>query len=166
MRIDESNLDKINDEQKQFVSDLLQWRPDFKKFCTAELSTDGQYNLRVEIPSPTGEKERDIFIWISDGRVSLEFGLWHTHSRAMFETDQKGVYETYTILELAQMIIANEFVYFVEIGAEKPFPGVLCLRHKHAVETELTSKYSTGDIFIKSWDGTQDRRVTLKDLTL
>ncbi len=84
----------------------------------------------------------------------------------MFETDEKGYYEDVAIIDLVKMIISNEIVYFIEIGRENPFSDILNLKYKNAIASELTDRYSSGEIDIRSWDGTRDKRVSLKDLTL
>lgn len=162
----ENKLDKINEEQKEFLSALLAWRPDFKKYCTTERDKDGGYNLRIEIPSPTGEQERGIFIWVDNGDISIEFGLWHTHVSLLLETEEKGYYREYSILDVVKMIVANEIVYFTETGGETPYSGILNLNNKNEIAELLTGPYSTGEIEVRSWDGTQDKKATLKNLTL
>lgn len=162
----EADLDKIDLKQKEFLTALVHWRPDFKKYCETERSKEGIYNLRVNLPSPTGDKERDIFIWIDDGDISIEFGLWHTHGNALLETDERGVFEEYSIIDLIKMIVSNEIVYFIETGSNPPFSGILNLKNKNEIARELTSQYSSGEIDIRSWDATRDRRIALKDLTL
>ena len=160
------DLDKIGPEQKQLYSALVEWRPEFKEYCKTEVSKNGEYNLLVELPSPTGDAYRNIVIWVEEGDISIEFGPWHTHESEMFETDEEGYYEDVTIIDLVKMIISNEIVYFIDIGGEKPFSDILNLKYKNAIASLLTDIYSSGEIDIRSWDGSQDKRVSLKDLTL
>lgn len=166
MSINENDLDKINAEQKQLYSALVEWRPEFKKFCKTEVSKNGEYNLHVDLPSPTGDPYRSIVIWVDERDISIGFGPWHTHGSATFETDEEGYYEEVAIIDVVKMIVSNEIVYFVEIGGENAFSSILNLKYKNAIASELTDKYSTGKIDIRSWDGTQDKRVTLNDLIL
>ena len=166
MSNNQDNLDKINAEQKQLYSALVEWQPEFKKFCKTEVSKNGEINLRIELLSPTGDTDRTILVWVEESDISIGFGPWHTHGSAMFETDEKGYYEDVAIIDLVKMIISNEIVYFIEIGRENPFSDILNLKYKNAIASELTDRYSSGEIDIRSWDGTRDKRVSLKDLTL
>lgn len=166
MSNNENDLDKISVDQKQLYSTLVEWRPEFKKYCKTEVSKNGEHNLHVELSSPTGDPYRSIVIWVGEGDISIGFGPWHTHGSATFETEQEGYYEEVAIIDVVKMIISNEIVYFVEIGGENAFSSILNLKYKNAIASELTNKYSTGEIDIRSWDGSQDKRVSLKDLTL
>lgn len=164
----ENNIstEKLNAEQRKLYEELIKWKPEYEKFCKAEISENGNHNLYIEIPSPTGDQERKIVVWIDDGDISIGFGPWHTHGSIQFETDKKGYCDEVSIIDLIKMIVSGELVYFTKIGNEKQFSDILNLTYPNALAEELTDQYSTGTIDIKSWDGNQDRRVFLADLKI
>ncbi len=136
------------------------WKPEWSQFCQMERSPDGgSFELRVEVPSPTGDPRRAIVFFVSDGDPSIAFGHWHSHSVATLGTDDG--YQEMDLLEAADLILRGDIVCFYEIKAEPTFGGILDLRRNDEILDLLTDPCASGPVDILSWDGTKDRRVCL-----
>jgi hypothetical protein len=139
--------------------------PGWKVFAKSELRAGNhEGDLLVEVPSPTGDKARQLSVWIDEGgEPSIGFGWWHTHA-SLFGCSRED--EANAIVLMLKAIVADEFVITHEGGLpEDSDPwGVLDLREQDALEEALTSKYAGHALRILSWTGAADRTITLNDL--
>ncbi|MBL4635338.1 MAG: hypothetical protein JKY56_15865 [Kofleriaceae bacterium] len=144
---------------RQFFLALMRWRPEWRQHCRMQESDNGtESDLVVEIPSPTGDSGRNINVWVSNGDLSLSFGPWHTHGQLILELCD-GHYEEVGLLDAIRMIVENQLVCFHEELESGLGGGLLDLRKPDAILEEITDKYSTGRISVRSWDGQADQNV-------
>lgn len=121
-----------------------------------------EYELLVEVPSPTGDAQRNLVIWMEDGEPSLGFGMWHTHAGLFGEIQGAGCEG---LIDTARAILSDQFVLCYDVGGEYDGSwGVIDLRHREAIAEELTNPLSSGTVDIRSWRGSVDRRLELDDL--
>jgi hypothetical protein len=113
-------------------------------------------DLLVEIPSPTGDPERQVTIWMEGGdEPSVEFGDWHTHAGLQVNDD---------VIDLVKGILADQFVLACYVGGEHSGRcEVIDLRVPDALVEELTSQYSPGRVKLRTWSGKGDREVGVWD---
>jgi hypothetical protein len=118
---------------------------------------DGQ-SLIVRVPSPSGDQDRCIWIWVDEVVTpSIGFGPGHTHGSA----DDEGISET---TELCRAILDDEMVIIEDVGGQYDGHSKwLDLRDPEALTEDLTSQYSPGSARLKSWSGKADRMVGLED---
>ena len=119
-------------------------------------------DLIVEIPSPTGDPQRKLVIWMEDGEPSVGFGPWHTHAALFGELQSTGCDG---FIDTVAAILDDKFVLCCDVGGERDgHCGALDLRDDDALADELTSQYSSGTVSLRSWGGSSDRSVCLGDL--
>ncbi len=136
----------------------MEWKPEWSDLCLMEKSEDGDsFELRVEVPSPTGDERRTIVFFVSDGEPSIAFGHWHSHGVASLGTDDD--YQEIDLIEAADLILTGDIVCFYEIEADPAFGGILDLRRPDEILDLLTDPHTSGPVDILSWDGRKDRRV-------
>ena len=120
------------------------------------------FDLVVEVPSPTGDPQRKLVVWMEDGEPSLGFGPWHTHAGLFGEVQGAGCDG---LIDIAAAILADKFVLCCDVGGEHAgHYDVIDLRDEDALAEELTSQYSPGTVELRSWGGSSDRRVDLADV--
>jgi hypothetical protein len=119
---------------------------------------DGQ-SLIVRIPSPSGDSERCVQIWVDEvATPTIEFGPTHTHCSA----DHNGVAE---VVDLCQAILQDNLLIIQDVGGQHDgSSGWLDVRGPEALTEELTDPYSPGSAKLKSWSGRADRDVGLESL--
>jgi hypothetical protein len=119
---------------------------------------DGQ-SLIARIPSPVGDSERDVLIWVDEAATpSIEFGPSHTHG----SPDDSGIAE---VLELCKAILSDQFLIIQDQGGKYDgHAGWVDIREPDALIEELTSPYSPGHAVLKSWSGRADRVVGVDGL--
>src|SRR5579884_1741602 len=121
-----------------------------------------QFELIVEAPSPTGDPNRTLVVWMEDGEPSLGFGDWHTHAGLFGEIRGAGCDG---LLATARAIYSDQFVLCYQVcGEDDEHCGVIDLRDPDALADELTSKGASGALDLRSWGGSADGRVTLNSL--
>ena len=126
-----------------------------------ERRSDGSWSLVVTIPSPTGDRRRNLRIWLDDEHgPSLEFGGWHTHADLW---DLEPAVGLRRMLDYLQRIADGEIVLAEAptIGDGMPFRTIdVCDREE--VLDELTSPLVSGQMRLLSWSGSED--AVLNDL--
>jgi hypothetical protein len=128
----------------------------------------GSFELLVELPSPTGDPEREVYLWMEQGEPSLGLGpQWHTHA-GLWSGDERGVLAGWTeLIALLRAILADQLVLWGEVGSETAgFRHVLDLRDPEALADTLTCRYAPLRLRIRSWGGTADAEVGLEDVAL
>jgi hypothetical protein len=143
---------------------LFEAIPQIAQHASMEINRDRpeEFELLVEVPSPTGDPQRKLVIWMEGGEPSLGFGAWHTHAGLFGEIKGAGCEG---LIDTAAAILSDKFVLCYDIGGEHDgHCGVLDLRDEEALAEELTSKYSPGEVNLRSWGGSADRHVGLGDL--
>ena len=142
---------------KRVCNILFSALPDLEKYasCWQSVENDG-LSLSLTVPSPTGDEQRSIYIWIDERATpSIGFGPAHCHEAP----DEVGIA---VLLDLTIAILADEFVVAEEIGGEHPrYADWLDLREDLALEEVLTCPSSSGRILIKSFSGAADREISL-----
>ena len=128
--------------------------------------SDDGYDFYLELPSPTGHRDRDAAVWMEEGtEPSVGFGEWHTHS-SVWVVESGHDDEWTAIIDLIAAITSDEFVLTSDVGGEFSGAwGVLDLRDEDALSDQLTDKYSPGRVRIRSWSGSSDREVGVEDLS-
>ncbi|MCC7380462.1 MAG: hypothetical protein IT384_01425 [Deltaproteobacteria bacterium] len=113
---------------------------------------------RARIPSPTGDRLRDIVVWLENGTtLSIAFGAWHVHADTLASPDRPEQ----QLIEIVAAIVRADILALSELdGNREGALGVIDRRGDDAIEKELTSPYSTGVIRLCSWDGTVDQIVS------
>jgi hypothetical protein len=118
-------------------------------------------SLIIEVPSPTNDPNREIFIWVDEvSTPSIGFGSSHTHE----SPNESGMHE---ILDKLCAILEDKLVIIEGIGGK--FPGYadwIDLRQPQALEDELTGELSSGHVLLKSWSGKNDREINLSELNI
>ena len=158
MRIDKSKLTK---HSQLFLRSILARNPEWIRFCHVVESDSNaeQFELRVEIPSPTGGPRRTLVLFLASEQPSISFGYWHDHVSVILDNETES--QEIDLIEAAELILKTDIVCFYEVGANPPFGGILDIRCKDAVLEELTNPYSSGCLDILSWDGTKDQRASI-----
>jgi len=157
---------QLNQASQSFLDALVSRHPELSEFATTGGTDEGPTgSLVVDVPSPTGDPERRLYIWMEDStEPSVGFGPWHTHER-VWAADGQIVGHSGSLIDLISSIIEDRFVIFEEVGGEHDgFSSVLDLRSRDALEDYFTERYSAERIRIKSWSGTIDREVAVSDL--
>jgi hypothetical protein len=154
---------------REFADRLFAACPEVVPFARMQsVSLDGPFDLLVEVPSPTGDPMRRLYLWVEDGVPSLGLGpRWHTHAD-LWPAPGAGVLEQWRILlELLRAILADEFVLWGQPGKKAAgFHEVLDLREPHAMAELMTSPYVESRVCIHSWGGTADSELGLEDVKL
>lgn len=119
--------------------------------------TDG-LSLDLVIPSPTGDQERRIVVWVDESlSPSVGFGPNHIHE----DSDERGLA---SVVDLVRAILGDKLIIIQDIGGDYPgHSSWIDFRIPEALEEELTSRYSPGRALLKSWSGQADREVGIGD---
>jgi len=158
--------ERLSDISRNFAANLFDRLPDIRFSASMEAGPDDEkFELVIDLPSPAGDDERRLGIWIDEtGEPSVGFGAWHTHE-SVWIADSQIRKNNSDLIDLVEAIISDNFVLIQDIGGEYDGSwGVLDLRAEGAIEEELTSKYSPGRIRIISWSGNGDRELGIEDL--
>jgi hypothetical protein len=156
------NLQKLASPSREFASRLLESVSELARFASmkAKPGDPEQLDLFVKAPSPTGDPDRTLVIWMADDDPSIAFGPnWHTHASLRGDALTDGCD---ALINLARAILADDVVLYFDIG--KRYLEVIDLRDPDAIIDELTSPHSSGKAELRSWAGTVDRFVGLDDL--
>jgi hypothetical protein len=120
-----------------------------------ERRSDRSWRLVVRIPSPTGDRRRNLGIWLDDKHgPSLEFGGWHTHADLWDLDPAVGLRR---MLDYLQRIANGEIVLaeVPTIGDGMPF-RVIDVCDREEILDELTSPLVSGQMRLLSWSGAED----------
>lgn len=156
-----------NKKLREYHTTLLEQHPELQHAQIEFIRH--RHDPAFAICSPTGDRDRDIIVFISDGRISLAFGPWHTHefNDQAISVDDTEILDSYdfmsydvyySIPDYIKMIVAGQIVYTIERDA------ILELKWKYALLEALTDPWYPDTINTVSWDGTHDRKISLKDL--
>ena len=154
---------RLTETSRQFLKEFLTWKPEWKKFCSMDINPYG-CDLRIDIPSPTGDPLRSIGIWYATSEldISLEWHWWHIHGHSYFESAQVGEWDCYDILETLKMIVSGKIVYYQDsFNAHLQDPMIYA--DKYQLTDVLTDPRGSGKIAITSWSGERDGSVSLND---
>lgn len=154
----------VSEYSKRFASQLFSSFPELKEKALMERSkSSDNFSLLVEIPSPSGDRQRQITIWMDEeNEPSIEFGQWHTHSSVLL-AESTNTYHEHTIMEIVEAIFEDKLVLIEDVGGEyEGHQDILDLRKKDSLEDALTSPYSPNRLKVKSWSGKIDREISVE----
>jgi hypothetical protein len=159
---------RLTDASRTFVTRLSQRLPalETRARMVAQEGSE-EFDLLVEVPSPTGDAHRTIGVWMErSSEPSIDFGMWHTH--ADLQTSSKDpIVQADSIIDLIEQIIAGHLVLLTDArGRRHGFSDLIDLRESGALLDELTSPESSGRGRVETWSGDGDRDVSLQDLEL
>jgi len=158
--------DRLTPASREFFRALVDWRPAWRQLCEMERRTDEEdFDLRAVIPSPTADPERSLIFWVSQDDLSLAFGPWHTHGQRIV-TQPDGTWKSFTLLETAKQIIANQLGYLVErdVHGDVRYFDIIDVADPDAILAALTDPYSAGRISVRSWDGQLDQELDVRTM--
>jgi hypothetical protein len=122
------------------------------------------WGLVIVAPAPSGDTRSTVVVWDDAGDdPSIGFGAWHAHEQLMScASVDAGRIE---LLDTLAGVFADRYVLLEELGGEpRPFDALIDLANENALLDELTEKYSTGRVRLRSWSGALDREWTIADL--
>ena len=156
---------KLTLQSQTFFRQLMARHPDWLAFCSMENESPDGFDLLVEVPSPTGDSERNLVLWVCNEDLSIAFSLWHNHGDPVEMLDGSP-YEVRSLplLDFVDRIVTDEIVCFRE--ADGIVDAIMDLSQPDAILDVLTDKYSSGTIKIISWSGSADQQVSLADIKL
>jgi hypothetical protein len=118
-------------------------------------ATGRNWSLLISIQSQTGDRRRDISIWLDEkGIPSIEFGGWHTHADLWDDDLVSGLRKMLAYLEriaIGEIVLAET----PTVGDGIPFQ-VVDLCDREAVLEELTSPRKPANMKLLSWSGAGD----------
>ena len=162
MRVDHPyNFEALGSLSKRLAAAIFSAMPELQGFagtiCAGE--QDG-LSLKLVVPSPTKEAARLCAVWVDEvATPSIEFGPTHTHESA----DEDG---TAAIADRLGAILGDSLLIVEDVGGPYPeFGSWIDLREPDALVDQLTSRYSSGHVLLKSWSGKVDRDVSVDDLS-
>jgi hypothetical protein len=146
---------RMTSEARRFAIRFFNRFPELRSYAAMErLPNDDAWTLVVTVPAPSGDPSSELLVWMEGGDdPSVEFGKWHTHDSF------SGIFD------IISGILADRYVVCEDISNEK-YPGatILDLSVEDALLEQLTSKYSPGKAWLRSWSGRLDREVTLENI--
>lgn len=148
------DLSKLAPASSRIAARLFNAIPDAQAYSRMEGSAYA--DLLVEIPSPTGDPDRQLVIWMEGGdEPSLAFGEWHTH----VSPSEDG-----KLFDLAKAILADQLVLAYHMSEEQSgYCDLIDLRDPDALLEELTSEHSSGHVRTRTWSGRGDREFSSED---
>jgi hypothetical protein len=158
----------LSPASSSFLRKLLHQLPDLRECARMERITGIEgWHLLVERPSPSGDADRGLVIWMDKGDdVSVGFGGWHTHAGWRNARDAP-VDDEAAMLHLIEGILADRFVLLQDARDSNPERADLIdLQDPDALIDELTAEWSSGRARILTWTGRGDRDVNLQDVKL
>lgn len=108
----------------------------------------------VTVPSPTGDPERTLTIWLEEGVPSVEYGDWHTHADLWVSEDD--------FLSFIDDIVSDRQLFLV-VSTWAVRWSVLEEPIDEAIDDALTGQSAPDEVRIVSWSGRKDRIVCLSD---
>ncbi len=142
LELDPSRLTKLS---RTFLSQLAQRFPELANLARMDRRPEAtECDLRVEVPSPSGDPERTLVIWMNQGdEPSVGFGPWHTH--AGLELTPDGCDEMDAILDVVQSIVEDRvFLYQEAEGTKIGAVSLFDVDRPEWLVDELTSPNSSG----------------------
>lgn len=161
------DLSSLTGLSREFATKLFERFPEMSSVAKMyRINPQLDFELFIEYPSPTGDMSRNLIVWVEDdeyGEPSIRFGPWDTHA-SVWKLEVSAKDEISALLDLIQAIVADKFVLIKDIGTEYDANEiVLDLRDPDALVEELTGKWSSGKIRIRSFSGTRDGEFRLED---
>ncbi len=162
-----ADLRELTPEGARFARRLFEWQPEWRHQATVDDSYGERGTLVVRVPSPTGDPDRELIVWMDDGvEPSVGFGRWHTHAGVFCWSDEALTPEGQDtrILKLIDDIIHDRCVICIDIGKEEDSLewSVVDLTCRDHLLDELTSPYAQAGVDLRSWGGSADGVVTLE----
>jgi hypothetical protein len=122
----------------------------------------GEWSLVARYPSPTGDPDRDVVLWLAwDRAVSVSFADWHMHEWLASPAEGELEY----LLRLVRGLIAGTIVLVLESGPDDDsYPAALWPIDRSDTEEVLdllTDPSYTGPLLTISWDQQHDGVLTL-----
>lgn len=134
--------------------------PHLRQFATMISSSEPNgLSLNVIVPSPSGDKDRFIQVWVDEVVTpSVGFGPNHTHGTC----DDAGIAE---VIDLCHAVFTDKLLIIEDVGGKYDgHSSWVDLRDPDGLLDEITSPYSPGTAKLKSWSGVGDRQVGLMDV--
>lgn len=144
---------------QRFAAAFFDAFPHLRQFATMFSSSEPDgLSLNVMAPSPSGDKDRFIQVWVDEEMTpTVGFGPTHTHQ----SSDEAGIAET---IDHCRAVFADKLLIIEDVGGEYDgHSSWVDLRDPDALLEEITSPYSPGDARLKSWSGIADRLVGPQD---
>ena len=152
------DFERLGAFSQRFAFILFEAFPHLRPFATMFSSSEPDgLSLNVMAPSPSGDKDRFIQVWV-DEKVTptVGFGPNHTHQ----SPDEAGIAET---IDRCRAVFADRLLIIEDVGGEYDgHSSWVDLRDPEALLEEITSPYSPGNARLKSWSGNADRLVGAK----
>ena len=106
------------------ASRLFHRLPELETHARMEPSSiPDEFDLLVDIPSPSGASNPKIYVWMERGvEPSVEFGDWHTHAR-VWTPGEDHTKQVDGIVDLIQAILADQVVLIYDVGGS--YDGVV-----------------------------------------
>ena len=147
---------KLSAASRAFAERLFRELPEAE--FHAKMDGDEDAHLLVETPSPTGDPDRQLTVWMESGEEpSLGFGGWHTHADLLEREEE--------LIEIARAILEERCGVIYDLGVETSiFGGLLDLDDESELLEELTCPHGSGRVRIHTWSGRGDRDVEVGDL--
>lgn len=114
--------------------------------------------LLLELPSPTGDAERAVLVWMEREVPSVAFGSWHTHAD-LWGPDGDG-----EVIALLCAIVTDRFVLTYEVEGVWSHARALDLRDPQALAEALTQRHAPERLRLVSWAGTADAELGPEDV--
>jgi len=154
---------KVNLSSKRLARRLFEWRPEWKQFAqmTAPEASD-DWQILVEIPSPLGDPDRAITIFLDDGDVvSIGFSYWHEHLE-FFDTDDEVHSE---LRRLLLGILSDQLVLCLEGDlAGQWCSSLVSVSDTASILDMITAPDSSGKVRLISFNGTTDDDLDVAEL--
>lgn len=136
--------------EEEFLANVLARHPTWNELVHRVPSAQpATWTTMIDVPSPTGDPERTVAIWLEDGDPSIGFGSWHTHAESMA-----------AFWDCLEAILGDQLVLARDIGGQfDSFEDLLDLRGEDAALERLTNQYAAPRIRLRSFTGARDREL-------
>ena len=154
-RTTELDVSKLDGPSRRVLAAFVDHPAASRANMLMEQRADGSWSLLVTLPSPTGERRRQVAIWLDENRVpSLELGGWHSHADLWNADPEVGLRR---MLDYLKRIIGGEVVLaeLPTLAEGMPY-RVLDLMDRHEILDELTAPTIPSDMKLLSWSGSED----------
>ena len=146
----------------QFAARLFDRFPWLAEFAESGDAGASSGDLLVRVPSPTGDQDRSLIVWLEDGEPSVRFGWWHTHATTWDPPEHGDEWDG--ILDLIEAIFADRIVLTEDVAGDWAGRlGFVDLRETESLSHELASDGIPRRARLKSWTGEEDRLVVSDD---
>jgi hypothetical protein len=154
LNVDPAQLESLDLPSRRFAERLFARFPHWLSFGAVE-SSGANSTLRVDVPSPTGDTERIVRVWMEGGVPSLGFGEWHTHADLF--SDEDG------FLSFLDSLVSDRQLFLV-VSTWASRWSVVERPTDDEIADALTGERAPHQVRVVSWSGKKDRTVRLSDL--